>query len=301
MFEKLAIVLPRLRNQFGFLGLLVLVVGIIATRLAAPTVLPAQIAAGGAGVNILIFGQVFYFLRLIPAKDRARFILSLFVVFCVTTLALLGVAAYLATAHRLKISSVSLSGWSRSGETTMPNTVDDAQVLWSHAGTATDMMVSLIRVPDNHRVSLGPIDAADHRLVVPAAQLQRLWPRPQLSETYRVRVEFQSGNELLAFGPFDVRMALRLKYYLDDHTVTVAAVCCPDGGVLAHDFEARVVAEPMHASPSTPPAVHVVIHAHGGKGSAVFPSTFDPDPASLKCVYLGTYPQSLVRYENLHT
>src|SRR4029077_9260907 len=41
-------------------------------------------AAGG--VNIIVFGQVFYFLKLIPPRDRARFILSLFLVFCLSTL-----------------------------------------------------------------------------------------------------------------------------------------------------------------------------------------------------------------------
>jgi hypothetical protein len=95
MLERLVTILPKLRNKVQATGLAVIVAAVIATRSLAPTDIPAQLAAGSVGILVLIFGQTFSFLNLIPARNRAAYILSMFFGFLLFAASMTVVTIYL--------------------------------------------------------------------------------------------------------------------------------------------------------------------------------------------------------------
>lgn len=295
VFEKLAQALPQLRSQFGLIGLIVTVGGFIATRQVAPDSLPAQIAAAAGGVNIVVFGQVFYFLNLIPPRERARFIVVLFVIFCVSTFLLLGTAIGLASQQRLRLSDVSLTGWHRGGEVAA-TTLDDLAVTWAHDGQDEDLQLTVVNPQNGARVGPFSVKASDHQLRIPQGDLQPLWPLPRLGKVYSVRIQLQSRSRSLSFGPLDVAAGLLVMYFFDEGTLTVASMRTPNQ-IVEHDFNARCIAWPRSGQQPDPASVSIDVSQ--GKGKVKFPVGFIPDLDSLKCVYLGSYAQQLVRYKNL--
>lgn len=296
LFAKLVEVLPRLRTQFGMIGLIVVVGGIVATHSLAPASLPAQLAAGLVGVNFLVFGQVFYFLRSVPAQRRAGLVVGLFAIFCLTTVSALGAAVYLVQADRLVISGLAVAG-ANGEQPSPPNTIDDLVLSWTHQGADEDLQVAIVGLPSGQRIPIGAAAAGDHRLRIPAEVLRPLWPSPTLGDRYQIRVELQGAGRSFASRPLEVQTALLVMYFLADHTVTVASMKNPQQ-LLNHTFEAKVLAWPTRngGGPQS-----VTILATNGKGKAQFPQDFDPDPSTLRCVYIGSVPQSLVRVRNLHT
>lgn len=93
-FAQIASLLPKLRNRFALIGLVVAVAGFVATRVAAPEYVHAQIAAGTVGVLFLVFGQVFHHLGSFPEVERTRLISRLFVIFVILVLSLVGLTGY---------------------------------------------------------------------------------------------------------------------------------------------------------------------------------------------------------------
>lgn len=83
-----------------------LVAGAIATHLAAPNAITAQVTAGSIGVLFIVFGSVFSRLEKFPLKQRARLVLVLFPTFCVFILVLLVTTIWAARAENNAISGV---------------------------------------------------------------------------------------------------------------------------------------------------------------------------------------------------
>jgi hypothetical protein len=93
-FGQIASILPKLRNRFALIGLVVAVAGFVATRIVAPEYVHAQIAAGTIGVLFLVFGQVFHHIASFPEAERTRLITRLFIVFVLLVLALVALTGY---------------------------------------------------------------------------------------------------------------------------------------------------------------------------------------------------------------
>lgn len=299
ILDKLVDVLPKLRNQFSFVGFVVMIGAFVAVRKVAPDALPAQITAGSIGVTIIIFGQVFYYLRLIREGQRAWFILAMFAVFCGFMISLTTITAHQIINPATKIFQVSLHGIFK-GELVPANTLDDLVIRWSHEGEDNQFEILLRAVTSGLSSEAIKVLASDHLLRIPASRLKRLWPYPKLDEVYSIRVEFQGEDTILPFGLFDVKTALRIIYFLDSNEVTVASLV-DERNLISHTYDAKVVAWPMGISGPKAEPEAVDVHAPAGKGKARFPDGFVPDPTTLKCVYLGRYPTQLVRYKNLHT
>lgn len=294
VFAKLAEVLPKLRTQFGLIGLIVLVGGVAATRSLAPANVPAQLVSGLVGVNLVVFGQVFYFLRAVPAQRRAALVIWLFAIFCITTLSALGATIYFVGQDRLSVTGIYLAG-ERDDRQTPTNTIDDLVMTWSHRGTSEDLKVTLVGIPDGKRIVVGSVAAADHTVRVPAAVAQPLWPEPSPGERFQVRVELQGTTRSFSSTPVEVRTGLLVMCFLNGQTVTVSSMRNPQH-MVSHAFEARIIASPRTG---TAGPMSVLVKTTNGTGQATFPAGFDPDPTSLRCAYLGSVPAALVRYQNL--
>ncbi len=295
--EKLVNILPKLRNQFGLIGLIVMVGAFVATRQIAPGSLNAQISAGGIGVTIIVFGQIFYFLKDIPAKDRVRLIVLMFLMFCAFIVALIASTAYFAAGAVTSISSVTLGADANEG--LGANTLDDLVLRWAHDGPDADLDVGVART--EFEASSGPyrVRAADHVLHVSARDLKQLWPHPELNRSYSIRLAFQGKERVQRFGPYEVRAALRIMFFYEGGRLTVASLA-DDRNLVQHDFTAKCVGWAVSQASAASGPESVEIRAVGGKGVGVFPHGFLADPVTIKCAYLGPYPSDLVRYQNVH-
>lgn len=294
--ERLVNILPKLRNQFGLIGLIVMVGAFVATRQIAPGSLNAQISAGGIGVTIVVFGQIFYFLKDIPARDRARLIMLMFLMFCAFIVALIASTAYFAAAAVTSISSVTLRADTNDGPG--PNTLDELVLRWAHDGPDGDLDVAIARTESDANSGPYRVRAADHVLHLSARDLKQLWAHPELNTSYSVRVAFQGKDRVQRFGPYEVRVALRIMFFYEGGRLTVASLA-DERNLVAHDFTAKCLAWPERANAASGPQ-SVEIRAVGGKGVGLFAHGFVADPATIKCAYLGPYPADLVRYQNVH-
>lgn len=86
---KLAEVLPKLGKPIQILGLVVIVAGFVATNIASPNKLPAQVAAGSIGVVFLICGLVFPAIQNFPFRQRVQLVITIFLISLVVILSLL--------------------------------------------------------------------------------------------------------------------------------------------------------------------------------------------------------------------
>lgn len=80
-FEKLVGIIPKIRTAASLVGLVVAIGAYVAVSSFAPDNPRAQLSAGAIGVTIIIFGQIFYFLKLIPESQRAFLMLGMFFMF----------------------------------------------------------------------------------------------------------------------------------------------------------------------------------------------------------------------------
>ena len=251
MLEKLVSILPKLRNHFGLIGLIVTVGGFVATRQIAPESLNAQVAAGAVGGTFIVFGQIFYFLKDIPAKDRARFIILMFLMFCTFIISLIVTAAHFASAATTKLSTVELRA-EANDDNAPANTLDDLVLTWQHEGPDIELDVVLTHSTTGARARANRIRASDHRLRLRSSDLKALWPHPALRESYPVRVEFQGKEGVYRFRPYDVLVAVRILFFYDSGALTVASLT-DDQNRISHNFSVKCVAWPRPAGSNSRP------------------------------------------------
>lgn len=92
--ENISKIIPKIKNKIQLIGLIVVVVGYVTTKIVAPEMVIAQISAGSIGVLILVFAQLFEYIDKFPKKDRVHFVQTLFIVFACFTLLLLFITGY---------------------------------------------------------------------------------------------------------------------------------------------------------------------------------------------------------------
>lgn len=180
-----------------------------------------------------------------------------------------------------------------------PNTIDDLKVSWTSSGGDSAFILRLVNANSPALSIDQSVRAADHSARFEAAALRELWPEPVLGAVTAVRIEFLGQEGSSSFGPFEIQTALELMYFVDEGTVTVAAL---DGQnhLISHAFKSTCIAWPDQVIDGQASPESVSLSTTNGKASASFGSDFRPDAASLKCSYLGSYPIGLVRYTNLH-
>lgn len=82
MFEKVIETLPRIRTKIQLTGLVVTIVGYILVQATNPEApISAQLAVGSIGIVIIVFAQIFHFLKDFPENSRLTLVLSLFIIF----------------------------------------------------------------------------------------------------------------------------------------------------------------------------------------------------------------------------
>lgn len=113
---KLIEILPRIRTKIQLTGLAVAIVGFLLIRVASPTALSAQLTLGSIGIVLIVFAQVFHFLKDFPAKSRLTLVLALFFGFLFfsglmlwLTLFLLGDAKRNIATYELRSRSIDVS------------------------------------------------------------------------------------------------------------------------------------------------------------------------------------------------
>ena len=188
---------------------------------------------------------------------------------------------------------------STAGASPVANTFDTLRVEWARTGGDGDFVLRLVNTTTPSLSVDQTVRASDHSARIEAAALRRLWPEPVLGTPTSIRVEFLGEDGASSFGPFEVQTALELMYFVEGSVVTVAAM---DGQnkMVPHAFTASCLAWPEKVVEGQASPQSVSLNTGNGKASASFAENFQPDPLSLKCVYLGPYPGGLVRYTNLH-
>lgn len=213
----------------------------------------------------------------------------------------LGTYGYLQTTKPKIISmSISASNANSAASNSTPNTIDDLIVNWAHSGENKGFTVKAMSANKPEAVVSKQVMAGDHVVRLTSKEMSTLWPNPRLGESTPIRIEFSDDSGTIGFGPFEVLTAIELLYFAEGSKITVASMN-GQGTLVSHTFEARCVAWPKKAKNSKAEPSALILMTTNGKATASFPRDFDIDPISLKCVYIGTYPQGLMRYTNLHT
>jgi hypothetical protein len=215
---------------------------------------------------------------------------------------LLSLAAYtyLQTGKPKIVSASLLSAPTARTSNFTANTIDDLKVEWVHSGENVPFTIRIINSNAPEFRVTKQIMSAEHTLRVSAMEARILWPKPTLDTKNQVRIEFSNDDGFKAFGPFEVEFALDLLYFLEGNKLTIASMD-GQGTLVPHSFEARCVVWPLRAVAGQANPRSVVVRTSVGKAYDAFPVDMEPDPTSLKCVYIGSYPIDLVRYTNLHT
>ena len=102
--DSLVGVLPTLRNKLQITGLTVIVVGGLLIHFAQPGNTAAILTGGGIGVSMIIFAQLFHFLRDFPENARATTFLISFALFCFLNLALLILTIFLLSGPSMTVT-----------------------------------------------------------------------------------------------------------------------------------------------------------------------------------------------------
>ncbi len=87
--EKLSRLLPKIKTKLQLSGLALGFAFALSVRFAKPGDNLALITAGSVGISLIIFGQIFHFLKDFSVRDRPKVFLISFALFCVFTLSLL--------------------------------------------------------------------------------------------------------------------------------------------------------------------------------------------------------------------
>jgi hypothetical protein len=293
MWEKLIDVLPRLRTAASIVGLVVCLGAFVAVNTISPKNVEAQLAAGAVGVTIIVFGQIFYFLKLIPSKQRAPYVVAMFLIFCCFAAGLIWLTARLVA--RTSIDAVQL----QAADQQTANTLDDLLLTWRHAGDDRAVKVRLADALNGTRSPEMTVRSGQQKVVIPKSYVTSVWPQTSLDERLQANVEFYGDDFSQAFGPFEIAVALKILYFIEGGQVSIYSMI--GNQRVSHNFDAKCVGWPIRQLKQT--AVEpesVSIKAERGGGKAAFPNGFIPEPASVKCVYFGRYPPNLIKYENLN-
>lgn len=79
VFSNIARIIPKLRTKIQLFGVIIAVVGVIATRIVAPDFVLSQIAGGAIGLVIMIFASITSVLPHINESFRGTFFIILFI------------------------------------------------------------------------------------------------------------------------------------------------------------------------------------------------------------------------------
>ena len=129
--DLLAKVLPAIRTRLQLAGLVVIVAAWMLVQFAQPGNTSAMLAGGAIGVSMIIFGQLFQFLRDFPERSRAAVFLGAFAMFCVLVLALLAATVILLRQPTMDVtleSEVGFAGGASNG-TNVERTETNPQIL----------------------------------------------------------------------------------------------------------------------------------------------------------------------------
>lgn len=92
---RLTSAIPKLKTPLQLTGFLVVVAAVIMRNNVAAANVQVQISLGAIGVLLVIFGQLFHFIgTAIPKHQRARLLVTMFVLFCVFIIGLIAATSY---------------------------------------------------------------------------------------------------------------------------------------------------------------------------------------------------------------
>ena len=81
--DFLARTLPSIRTTLALSGFVVATAAVLIVRLVSPGNTTAMLTAGSIGISLVVFGQVFHFLRDFPRNQRALVFIATFLIFVV--------------------------------------------------------------------------------------------------------------------------------------------------------------------------------------------------------------------------
>lgn len=166
---------------------------------------------------------------------------------------------------------------------------------WSHKGRDVSLKLRLQDAVSGKRSGEVQITSAADKAVIPNDIATTLLKNADLDSKIYVNVEIYGDVFTKSFGPFLILPALKIFYFLDKNEARIYSVV--GNTRVNHNFEARCVAWPTKASKNPLEPKSITIFAINGGGSGRYPSDFHPQPETMKCVYIGSYPMSLVKYE----
>lgn len=203
--------------------------------------------------------------------------------------------------RRPRITGLTVTGL-RQGKVTPLNTMDDVRVSWRHAGDSVPLKLEFNVVGSQVPGPTIDVQAADGSVTIAADRFSRLWPAPTLRETRNLAVVAQTPSEPFRFGPVLVRTGLNIVVVLERRhwRLSVYPKTANVAPPVDSEFDVKCAAD---APQSAPVAERIVprtlsVHVAGGRGTGTFQGSVRP--STLRCVYLGSYPEKLTKFQYLH-
>lgn len=290
MFAKIVEVIPKLKTTINLIGFIVMIGAFVAVYSVNPENLQAQISAGAIGVTIIVFGQIFHFLNLIPEAQRAIYIVVMFLIFVVFASGLVYLTASLL--NQTEIRSVTLNSIHQ-GNIISPNTFDDLDVSWNASGADQEIEIRLFDPITNTRSNSYTARSGDQRVMIPASLVSGFWAQSGLRDEYQASVEIGWSNSSARSKVTIVQRALELFYYLENNEVRLYSSFANNR--TNDHFEAKCVVWPKTSSESEIEPLSTDVRVTNGGGSSTYIAASDLDPDTLKCVYLGPDISKIVR------
>ena len=290
MFDKFVEVVPKLKTTISLIGFVVMLGAFVAVNAVNPENVQAQISAGAVGVTIIIFGQIFHFLKLIPAAQRAIFVITMFLIFVLFICGLI----YLTTTllSRTDITNVVLRS-THQGSVVAANTFDDLDVTWNASGSNQEIQIRLFDPITNTRSNSLSAYSGDQRAIIPASLVSDFWAQSGLKDEYQTNVEIGWANATARSKTTLVQRALELFYYLENNEVRLYSTFANNR--TNDNFEAKCVTWPKRSNDGDIEPISVDIRVTNGGGTGAYLTANELDPDTLKCVYLGPEIGKIVR------
>ncbi|QJB29893.1 hypothetical protein HF329_00650 [Chitinophaga oryzae] len=157
----------------------------------------------------------YFLLQKIVKSDETRMIIFAIICLIITAFSIFGYYKINQEDRRLVISDVKIKGYFTDKIYPLPTTKDDFYLNWIYKGEDEDVNVSVTVIESGKRSKNIVCRAKDGSLRIPLVYLNELWGCPTLSDLFSIRINMQTSDNLQTFGPFYIRPALTIQYYVN--------------------------------------------------------------------------------------
>jgi len=233
--------LPSIRGPLQLSGFLVAIAAALIVQTISPGNTRAMLAAGGIGVSLVIFGQLFHFLTSFRLRDRALVFIGAFAIFCLFTLAMIGLTAlfvFIPTPATASDFSLASSDPRAEG---LPVDLDELLVHWNSSGDPEDVSVTLEAMDSGKRTEPKRVRSNENEVSFKPDEYAALLSDRTRNGSNRIRVIMQTAKDTFYSRGFQLHVGTKIvAIRFDDERIRFAAMI-DNRGLLHYRFEAKLV------------------------------------------------------------